>query len=343
LFNEFMQSSYTGESFGIGLHLTKELVTVHHGTIEYKENVSGGSIFTVMIPTEKEVYQKNDFLVKDNPILRDEIKANIPFEEKETFDNTNNAKPLNKKKILLVEDDNDVRDFLVEELSNYFEIETESDGKSGISKAKDYDADLIISDVMMPGMNGFELTKRLKNNFETSHIPIILLTALSNEESHLEGTESGADAYVTKPFSPQLLIARIFQLLDQREKLKQKFSKNLETIRPILCATEQDNTFARRLNAIIESKISDQTLSVEKIADMLHIGRTIFYRKVRGITGYTPNEYLRVMRLKHAAELLKSGAMNVSEVAYEVGFDNPYYFSKCFKDQFGMPPSKYRE
>lgn len=343
LFNGFIQSSYTGESFGIGLHLTKELVIVHHGTIEYKENTNGGSIFTVNIPTDKSVYDESDFLVKDNPILKDEIKASIPFKEEETLNNVNKTKPLNKRKILLVEDDNDVRDFLVEELSNYFEIETESDGKSGIAKAKDYDADLIISDVMMPGMNGFELTKRLKNNFETSHIPIILLTALSNEESYLEGTESGADAYVTKPFSPQLLIARIFQLLDQREKLKQKFSKNLETIRPTLCATEQDNTFARRLNAIIESKISDQSLSVEKIADMLHIGRTIFYRKVRGITGYTPNEYLRVMRLKHAAELLKSGVMNVSEVAYEVGFDNPYYFSKCFKDQFGVPPSKYRE
>lgn len=340
LFNQFMQSSYTGESFGIGLHLTKELVTVHHGTIEYKKNIYGGSIFTVKIPTDKDVYEALDFLISDSPILKDEIKTNIPIEESYTIGR--NTKPLNKKTILLVEDDNDVRDFLVEELSNYFNVKTVSDGKSGMIKAKDYDIDLIISDVMMPVMNGFELTKRLKNNFETSHIPIILLTALSNEESHLEGTESGADAYITKPFSPQLLTARIFQLLEQREKLKQKFSKNLETVRPSLCATEQDNVFARRLNAVIESKIGDQSLSVEKIADSLHIGRTIFYRKVRGVTGYTPNEYIRVIRLKRAAELLKSGEKNVSEIAYEVGFDNPYYFSKCFKDQFGLPPSKYK-
>jgi signal transduction histidine kinase/ligand-binding sensor domain-containing protein/AraC-like DNA-binding protein len=343
LFSRFMQSSYTGESFGIGLHLTKELVTVHHGTIEYKENNGGGSVFTVKMPTDKNVYDKADFLIKDNPILKDEIKATVPAEIPSADEQTDNTQPLNKKVILLVEDDNDVRDFLVEELRDYFTVETETDGKSGIAKAKDTDVDLIISDVMMPEMNGFELTKRLKNNFETSHIPIILLTALSNEESHLEGTESGADAYMTKPFSPQLLVARIFQLLDQREKLKQKFSKSLEEVRPSLCATEQDNVFARRLNAVIESKISDRNLSVETIADSLHIGRTIFYRKVRGITGYTPNEYIRVMRLKHAAELLKSGEKNVSEVAYEVGFDNPYYFSKCFKDQFGIPPSKYRE
>ncbi len=342
LFNRFMQSSYTGDSFGIGLHLTKELVTIHHGTIEYNENINGGSVFTVRIPTDKNVYANNDFLIKNNPILKDEIRATIPSYEQFNEKDFNKSRPLNKKKILLVEDDNDVRDFLVDELNNCFEVITESDGKNGLAKAKEDDFDLIISDVMMPITNGFELTKRLKNNFETSHIPIILLTALSDEESNLEGTESGADAYITKPFSPQLLIARIFQLLEQREKLKQKFSKSLDSVRSSLCATEQEQIFVRRLDAVIMSKLNDNSLSVEKIAESLHLGRTIFYRKVKGITGYTPNEYLRVIRLKHAAEMLKSSEKNVSEIAYEVGFDNPYYFSKCFKDQFGIPPSQYK-
>lgn len=343
LFSRFMQSSYTGESFGIGLHLTKELVAVHHGTIDYEKNPCGGSIFIVKIPTDVNVYEKHDFLVQNNPILRDD-EDTLQFNELADVPETakKRSKPLNRKKILFVEDDNDIREFLGNELSNYFEVEIEADGKSCIEKAKEYDVDLIISDVMMPGMNGFELTKRLKNNFETSHIPIILLTALSNDESQLEGMESGADAYITKPFSPQLLIARIFQLLNGREILKQKYSKSLEEVRPSLCSSEQDQLFVRRLDAIITSRMSDQTLSVERIAEMLHLGRTIFYNKVRGVTGYTPNEYLRVKRMKYAAELLKKGEKNVSEVAYEVGFDTPYYFSKCFKDQFGIPPSQYR-
>ena len=190
-------------------------------------------------------------------------------------------------------------------------------------------------------MNGFELTKRLKNHFETSHIPIILLTALSTPEYMLEGTESGADAYVTKPFSPKLLVARIFQLLDQRERLKQKFGKAPQTIRSAMVGNEQDQLFVKRLDAVIFSRIGEQDLSVDKVAGLLRMGRTIFYKKVRGVTGYTPNDYIRVIRMRRASELLKEGEMNVSEIAYAVGFDNPYYFSKCFKAQFGVPPSQY--
>lgn len=208
--------------------------------------------------------------------------------------------------------------------------------------AKELDVDLIVSDVMMPGMNGFELTKRLKNSFETSHIPIILLTALSTDENVLEGTESGADAYITKPFSPQLLMARILQLLNQREILRQKFGKEPQEIRSAMLSNEQDSLFVKRLDSIVYSRLGEQELSVDKVAGLLHLGRTIFYKKVRGTTGYTPNEYIRVIRLRKAAELLKEGEKNVSEVAYAVGFDNPYYFSKCFKEQFGMPPSQYR-
>ena len=344
LFSRFMQSSYTGESFGIGLHLTHELVRTHHGEITYQENEGGGSVFVVTIPLQKDCYEASDFLVKDSPILKVDLAKQRDGQEEKTTDAVPSAPsaPLNRRTILLIEDDNDVREFLLSELESCFDLKVASDGKAGIAMAKELDVDLIVSDVMMPGMNGFELTKRLKNSFETSHIPIILLTALSTDENVLEGTESGADAYITKPFSPQLLMARILQLLNQREILRQKFGKEPQEIRSAMLRNEQDSLFVKRLDSIVYSRLGEQDLSVDKVAGLLHLGRTIFYKKVRGTTGYTPNEYIRVIRLRKAAELLKEGEKNVSEVAYAVGFDNPYYFSKCFKEQFGMPPSQYR-
>lgn len=344
LFSRFMQSSYTGESFGIGLHLTHELVKTHHGEIAYQENEGGGSVFVVTIPLQKDSYEASDFLVKDSPILKADLAKERDGQEEKTTDAVPSAPsvPLNRRTILLIEDDNDVREFLLSELESCFDLKAASDGKAGIAMAKELDVDLIVSDVMMPGMNGFELTKRLKNSFETSHIPIILLTALSTDENVLEGTESGADAYITKPFSPQLLMARILQLLNQREILRQKFGKEPQEIRSAMLSNEQDSLFVKRLDSIVYSRLGEQDLSVDKVAGLLHLGRTIFYKKVRGTTGYTPNEYIRVIRLRKAAELLKEGEKNVSEVAYAVGFDNPYYFSKCFKEQFGMPPSQYR-
>lgn len=344
LFSRFMQSSYTGESFGIGLHLTHELVRTHHGEITYQENEGGGSVFVVTIPLQKDCYEASDFLVKDSPILKVDLAKQRDGQEEKTTDAVPSAPsaPLNRRTILLIEDDNDVREFLLSELESCFDLKVASDGKAGIAMAKELDVDLIVSDVMMPGMNGFELTKRLKNSFETSHIPIILLTALSTDENVLEGTESGADAYITKPFSPQLLMARILQLLNQREILRQKFGKEPQEIRSAMLSNEQDSLFVKRLDSIVYSRLGEQDLSVDKVAGLLHLGRTIFYKKVRGTTGYTPNEYIRVIRLRKAAELLKEGEKNVSEVAYAVGFDNPYYFSKCFKEQFGMPPSQYR-
>lgn len=344
LFSRFMQSSYTGESFGIGLHLTHELVRTHHGEITYQENEGGGSVFVVTIPLQKDCYEASDFLVKDSPILKADLAKERDGQEEKTTDAVPSAPsaPLNRRTILLIEDDNDVREFLLSELESCFDLKVASDGKAGIAMAKELDVDLIVSDVMMPGMNGFELTKRLKNSFETSHIPIILLTALSTDENVLEGTESGADAYITKPFSPQLLMARILQLLNQREILRQKFGKEPQEIRSAMLSNEQDSLFVKRLDSIVYSRLGEQDLSVDKVAGLLHLGRTIFYKKVRGTTGYTPNEYIRVIRLRKAAELLKEGEKNVSEVAYAVGFDNPYYFSKCFKEQFGVPPSQYR-
>jgi DNA-binding response OmpR family regulator len=249
--------------------------------------------------------------------------------------------PLNKRRILIIEDDNDVRDFLKEEISHYFEVDVAADGISGLEKAKDTDVDLIVCDVLMPGMTGFEVVRQLKADFATSHIPIILLTALSSIESHLEGVESGADAYITKPFSPKLLLARIFKLIEQREKLRERFSNEPKMDKPAICTTDKDKQFAEDLLQVIEKELSNSQFNVDEFASIMGYGRTVFYRKVRGVTGYSPNEYIRIMRMKKAAELLSENKYTIAEVSYQVGICDPFYFSKCFKQQFGVSPSAY--
>ena len=360
LFKRFMQSNFSGSSVGVGLHLTHELVNVHKGTITYDENPEGGSVFTVVLSTDTSVYEEKDFLIPNNVLLREEemaqkhlsdmeermvsgIGEDTGQDKEETQEEGLPVVPLNKRKLLIIEDDTDVREFLKEELSVYFEVMAEADGNAGLERAYSYDADLIICDVLMPGLSGFEVTGKLKNDFNTSHIPIILLTALNAPESHLEGVESGADAYITKPFSTKLLLARIFKLIEQRDKLREKFSSDLSMIRPVICTTDKDKEFTDKLTRIVEEQLDNPDFTVDDFASMMALGRTIFYRKVKGVTGYAPKEYLRVMRMKKAAELLLKTDATVAEVAYQVGINDPFYFSKCFKTQFGVSPSTYQK
>ena len=368
LFKRFMQSSFSSDSIGVGLHLTHELVHVHKGNICYEENPSGGSIFIVTLPTDSSIYQSNDFLIPENAILKEEAQnhpslsalneenahseseeeidkevENIEKELKTELNASDQEGPLNKRKILIIEDDNDVREFLKEELTPYFEVAAEADGKNGLEYAHNNDIDLIISDVMMPGYNGFEITRKLKSDFGTSHIPIILLTALNAAESHLEGVKSGADSYITKPFSTKLLLASIFKLIEQRDKLKEKFSNDLSAKRPVMCTSDKDKEFVENLTKIVEEQLTNPEFTADDFASMMSLGRTIFYRKVRGVTGYTPKEYLRIMRMKKAAELLSTKKYTVSEVTYMVGINDPFYFSRCFKAQFGISPSSYQK
>ena len=251
--------------------------------------------------------------------------------------------PLNQYTILLIEDDNDVRSFVASELQHYFHIVTAIEGKEGLAKAHQADIDLIVSDIMMPGMDGIELCQNIRSDFELSHIPIILLTALSTEENQLKGIQAGADAYITKPFSPSILCARIFQLLQERRRLRDKFSKDLKQSQPPLVNNEEDAHFADKLQQILLQNLKDADFSMNDMAEQMHLGRTLFYRKVKGVTGYTPNEYLQIMRLKKGAELLNNDCLTVAEVAYKVGFNNPFYFSKCFKNLFGKTPTDYKK
>ena len=345
LFKRFMQSSFSGDSIGVGLHLTRELVTMHKGSIEYRENEGAGSVFSVCLPTDKAVYDERDFLAAGNILLKD-ADNQVPYLQGgiEELPEMERIIPLNKKKILIIEDDNDIREFLKTEIEVYFETEVASDGKIGFEKACTYDFDLIICDVLMPGMTGFELTRKLKSDFATSHIPIILLTALNSPEKQLEGIEAGADAYIPKPFSCKILLAKMFQLTEQREKLKEKFSNEPGVVHATMYSTDKDKEFVERLTSIIEAHIANPDFSVEEFAQLMKLGRTVFYKKVRGVTGYSPNEYLRIMRMKKAAGLLLAEEKyTVAEVAYKVGVNDPFYFSKCFKAQFGISPSVYQK
>ena len=343
LFKRFMQSNFSSNSTGIGLHLTHELVNVHKGTITYDENQGGGSIFTVLFPTATSVYEEKDFLIPHNAFLEEKSYKKESEEETEIpeVNEIEAREPSNPYRLLIIEDDNDVREFLKDEFKPYFEVVTEADGVSGLERARTYDADLIICDVLMPGLTGFEVTRKLKSDFDTSHIPIILLTAMSSAENHLKGVESGADAYITKPFSPKLLLARAFQLIKQREKLRKKFSDEPGMITPTICTSEKDKQFTDKLQSILEQQIGNSEFAVDDLASIMGLGRSTFYRKVRGVTGYSPNEYMRIIRMKKAAELLLENRYTVAEVSYKVGIEDPFYFSKCFKKQFGHSPSVY--
>ncbi len=341
LFSRFMQSTFARDSVGIGLHLSFDLVKLHKGNISYKERPGGGSVFTVTLPLNMNSYAHEEFMPIDKQ--EDELNSELDSSEVEVKDLQSDDSALkgNKKRILLIEDDIDVNNFLARELGSEFDVVVAMDGISGLQAANEFDGDLIVCDVMMPGMNGFELTRKLRENFETSHIPVILLTAMSSTESQLEGAESGADAYITKPFSPQLLMARIHQLISQRDALRDKFSKEPGKPMPALSTSELDARFASKLNEILIANYSNPDFNLDEFASKLKMGRSIFFKKVKGVTGYTPNEYLRVYRLKKSVELLQQGDHNVAEVAYKVGMSDPLYFSKCFKKQFGVAPSKY--
>lgn len=345
LFKRFMQSSFSHSSVGVGLHLTHELVNVHKGSISYDENIGGGSVFTVVLPTNSEMYQEKDFLIPNQILIEEDEQHSKEFVREEKPENTfrPTVDPLNKRKVLIIEDDTDIREFLKEEIGVYFEVEVAADGTSGFEKASTYDADLIVCDVLMPGMNGFEVTRKLKTEFTTSHIPIILLTALDMEEKYQEGIESGADAYITKPFNVSLLLARIFKLIELRDKLRQKFSNEPGVAHSILCTNDKDRKFSEKLNEILNEHISDPEFSINDFAGMMGLGRTVFYKKVRGVTGYSPLEYVRVMRMKKAAEMLLTEDLTIAEIAYAVGINDPFYFSKCFKTQFEVSPSAYRK
>lgn len=342
LFDRFNQSVYQSDSIGIGLHMTYELAKTHHGDITYLPNPDGGSIFTLTLPTDKSVYQERDFLVAGNELLTEQN-----MQEKAVISEYREMapRPMNSQLVMIVEDDNDVRDFLQQELGKYFETAVVNNGQEALEHIQEEKPSLIVSDVKMPIMDGFELTRKIRADKELADIPIILLTAMTSEEKQVKGLESGADDYLAKPFSAKILIAKCNQLIMQRNTLKGQYAKEVissPTI-PEIITDEQDKRFQELLDIWLSSHYSDSNIDINLFADSMKYGRTNFFKKVKKVTGKTPNEYIRTFRMTKAAELMKDDTLTIAEIAYKVGIDDPYYFSKTFKSYFGISPSQYRK
>ncbi|MBP6249233.1 MAG: response regulator [Bacteroides sp.] len=324
---------------GIGLHMVKEFVNLHGGQIQITDNVGGGSVFTFTIPV---VNGQESFDWMDKGAMTEEVI----IDGKDTASNAfkQNTPELSGKDIpllLIVDDNEDFRSFMKESLSGYYRIREARNGREAWVMIPDLQPDLIISDVMMPEMDGTELCSMVKNDVRTSHIPLILLTARTAEEHKLEGLEIGADDYITKPFNFEILSLRIKKMLEFREVRRSKFTKQIDPEPSEITITPLDEKLIKKAILYVENNISRSELSVEELSRELGMSRVHLYKKLIHITGKSPVEFIRTLRLKRAAQLLRESQMNISEIAYEVGFNNPKYFSKYFKDEFGMLPSAY--
>ena len=342
LFSRYNQSAFSRESIGIGLHMVSELVRVHHGEISFQENPQGGSIFTITLPTDKSVYQSSDFLVQEGNALLSEddntSKSIATYKETPT-------PPLNDRTVLVVDDDDDMLDYVATELRRYFIVETASDGEEAFRRISVNRPDLVVSDVRMPGMGGFDLVKKIRQNAELADLPVILLTAISDESKQILGTEYGADDYMTKPFNARVLVAKCSALIGQRDRLRVKYAKEVVGNTPIadIIVEDVDKKFLERFESWVYAHISDSDMQALDFANQMKMGRTTFFKKVKQVTGMPPHEYIKKIRLQRAAELLKDPAKSISEVAYETGFDDPNYFSRNFKDYFGVTASQFRK
>ncbi|MGQ1909124.1 hybrid sensor histidine kinase/response regulator transcription factor [Marinifilum sp. RC60d5] len=334
---DFVDYHQTGT--GIGLSFTKSLIDLHRGSISVESEVNKGSCFTVQIPVKKDAFKADEFrsVTKKEPISNTNTVPQIAVSTQKNIET-------NKKKdsLLIVEDNDDLREYLITSFQNYNIIEC-TNGKEALAQAKEKMPDIILSDIMMPIMNGLELCNLLKTDFVTSHIPIILLTARTSDDQKLEGFKHHADAYIEKPFNIELLKIQVENLLQLRKSIKIKFKENnivntiKEDVPPI------DKLFLDKVSDIIQSKITDSDLSVESFSTALGMSRSQLFRKFKSLMDTTPSQFIRVTRLNYAAELLKINQHNVNEVTYMAGFSDVSHFISLFKNQFGQTPKQYSE
>lgn len=321
---------------GLGLPLVKYLVEQHNGTIEVTENEQGDTCFNIMLPlsssTSNLAVERSAPTATDKSIMPSEYAdSSIPEEQSE------------KDTILIVEDDIAMRIFLKNILGKQFNIAEANDGTEALKILQDKAIDLIISDIMMPNMDGYEFTSLVKGNLEFSHIPIILLTAKVSTSAKIEGLQIGADAFIEKPFSTEHLITQVNNLLTNRALLKQTFSSSPKSNIASLATSKADEAFLNNINELIIKNISNENFNVDHLADLLNMSRSSLHRKIKGVSKLTPNDYIRLTRLKKAVELLEEGNYRVNEVSYIVGFSSPSYFAKCFQKQFGMLPKEFEK
>jgi signal transduction histidine kinase/DNA-binding response OmpR family regulator/ligand-binding sensor domain-containing protein len=348
VFERFHQVSESHKEVGtgIGLALVKELVNLMGGTITVESELGKGSSFAVTLPVEEAVLAEAEQqgVIEERPTdYRSPITDHLSPGNQHPVPSTNGTEgeSSSKPQVLVVEDNVDVRAFIIDSLGEEFSYLEAENGKQGLDKATSEIPDLIISDVMMPEMDGITMAGRIKEDRNTSHIPLILLTAKSTEESKLSGLSSGADDYLTKPFNKQELLLKVRNSINRQNKLKELLRSQLLTEAPKEKVLSQDEQFLQKVKETIVAQMSDEQLSVESLADDMGMSRVQLYRKVSALTGMAVNELIRKLRLQRAAQLLGQNWGPVSQVAYEVGFSNLSYFSKVFKEEFGTLPSEY--
>ncbi len=331
IFDRFYKIDMHHAGSGIGLALVKAFVEMHGGTIRVESEPQQGTIFTVELPVRAcTAPVLTEAVTIAGKVLPDE--ATDEEDEKKTRDS---SKPL----VLIIDDNADIRLYVCGLLQTDYTVIEAADGREGIRKAMKYVPDLIVSDVMMPGLDGIECCRRLKSELQTCHIPVILLTACSLDEQRIQGYDGGADSYISKPFSSALLVARVRNLIDSHRRLKQFFGDRQTLAKEDVC--DMDKDFVEKFKALIEQKLGDSGLNVEDLGKEMGLSRVQLYRKIKSLTNYAPNELLRIARLKKAASLLASSEMSVAEIGYEVGFSSPSYFAKCYKEQFGESPTDF--
>ena len=336
--NELNNTGITGT--GIGMNLTKELVDLHHGYIDVESEVGKGTTITILLHTGKEHFGDDvEFLADEETVAPPTVAPT--FEDK--MEQLEGDAQDSARTILVVDDSVDMRNFLTNILSHDYHVLTASDGAEAEEIIRTKAVDLVVTDLMMPNVDGLELTQFIKRNKDYDFIPVILLTAKTAIESRLQAMEDGADDYVTKPFEPEYLRARIHNILVQRNQLEQSYRERLMRLEPP--KTDEpipSDSFLAKLLDVMERQMDNNTLTVDEMVDEMGMGRTVFFNKLKSLTGLSPVEFIREMRIKRAAQLLEEQRYNITEVTYMVGMNDSRYFAKCFKNTYGVTPSEYR-
>ena len=345
VFERFYQgaaSSVDGQpGTGVGLSLVKEMVLLHHGSIHIEPKPEQGTRFVVRLPLaaidsltalpDAPIEAANNHLipVAQQPLDTKELAPTIAGDDE---------RPL----LLIVEDNEDVRTFISNQMQRHYRVLESQNGRLGLQAAQENMPDLIISDLMMPDMNGIDLCHQIKTDERTSHIPFLLLTALSAQDKRLTGLETGADDYLTKPFDSRELLVRTQNLIASRRLLHERFSREIRVQPKDITVTSADEKFLLRVISVVEASLSNADFTPDQFGREVGLSRMQLHRKLVALTGQSSGDFIRIMRLKRAAQLLEGQAGNVSEIAYDVGFNTMSYFSKCFREQFGVSPNEYQ-
>lgn len=336
------QDATTISGSGIGLSFVKELIELHGGTIRAESDGVNGTVFTVTLPslhTNGQVFAITGESMQFTEFRNDTLLNTLNMTEEKDMLPPEQEQPI----ILVVEDEPDMLQYVAEILSPSFQVITATNGREGLEKALEYIPDVIVSDVMMPEIDGIELCRKLKSDKGTSHIPIILLTALSDMTHHVQGIREGADVYLPKPFHSQLLLVHIHNLINSRNTLKELYAKKIFLGSTNFEIKTFEEEFLYKIMKLVEENISNSNFSNDELANLMYMSRSTFYRKLKAVTGMSGNEFIRTARLNYAAKLLESGKYSVTDAAYEAGFNDIKYFRKRFQDQFGASPSEYKK